>query len=828
MNALTRIGRATGGWLRTVAGVFAGWLAMLPPWAPADVAAGHLARFAQPRPLANLLARRDARSLAAMIRAGGASRAVALARLDRSAPVSPRELLDSVDEADLVHPVARLLVQHPDEAARSAVLYQAALAPAETGGLALSTVFSVTARMAETLMTTHARVVLEYALLLSQQPIDPYEPPGLLALAREAAAVIIAEHPELDSEMHDSLHGAPPAPVVQIVAAGLHLRRGPKSPAIVAALAAWSPNRPQARGFLQLIDARFEAGPVRPAPSRPSMTWQALLAVLGRGAAVVLPLIVSAVAGWMGAARVEQDPPIDPSLGAALTILGVLFAIDVYVSEQSAARLPGVLARHAGRARSLTAAYASAFALVVAATVRWADPTLAREAAWAGLVASGLFIAAAVFLLRAVVARLEPASAAAQFVRNRAWALMRSGAHLRRIRGRAMELKQLVAGLRPIRLVLSPVTSERREPISTGKRGFLLPNARTLRALSERQPYHDGHLTLNLSVSLGTIVRAHEEVASVTSDEDTHPPERELRAARRTVRRVRRVDPSDDVGDAVSGLVGLVGELIDADNHQAAQRVGQSLVRLVDMYLAGAHRRRQAPELGDDIGALPVLPALRDALSALTELAVHARGHALELVLGVIDDILQLAEPEDYGPAILYGRTVGSDAGPHVSSELLRLAGRRSLEIRDDMTLGLIRNELATRIAAGNREHLNTAAEITALAMWLDYFRSPLFWTWLENLLDLTNANHLSKAVQVGAAALEARVYSVALDVALAIADSHPQAIATAGQLAANPEFVSRARIWADQAGGYLGPSPGDAIDRFVRFSEGVHPAVQP
>lgn len=806
--------------VQRLASRLASLLLVLPNWKLIDYLIAVLVRAAQPLPWAPDISGLPTSDVAKMARARGGLRAIALSHLEQG--VGPSDLMSVVSEGYLVQPAARLIALHPDAAARSETIYQSILAQAEVGPQRLATAFLVTWKTAETLQTSHASTILRHALVLANQPIDPYQPPGLHVLARQAAAAIVAEHPELDPQLHEILRGSPGRSVIEIIASGLHVRRRGIGNAVADALAAWRPDRARARSFLKMIDARFEAGPVRPDRAKRSLLRSRISSAAILLAAILVPALVSVVGAMLATRTLDIQSPAHPSLTAGLGVLGVLFAVDIYTSEQTAARLPGVLARYASRARSLVTAYAAAFTMIGAVVVERLWPASAPESTWTATLGAAMFVGASAFLLRAVVARLHPANAAAAFIRNRGWAVTRGGLVLNAIRIESLKGKTLVAGLRSVRLVASPVSTEVRHRISPRRRGFLLLRTRAMHRLTARAAWQEGRLTLNVSHSIGTIVRAHEEVASVTSDEDTVPTSGELRFAERAIR-VRSARPVDAVSEAAAVLVELAGDLMDSGDHQAADRVGQSLVELLDLHLSGVHHRH-IPLDGDE--ALPVVPPLVTALSGLASRAAGLRGRPLELMLGLIDDVLHLAREDDHAPVILMSVAQSSQPSRHVSSELLRLASRRALELKDEAAMVMIRRHLEREVAGGSTEHLQTGADVSALAMWLDYFRATRYWEWLRSILDLTRGDHVRIAVRVGAAALEARVFSVALDIVVDLLSADPRNVEEASRLADDPAFIASERLRAELGGGYLGASPGDAVSRFAVFLKTAGTAV--
>ena len=865
----------------------------------------------------------------AAVREGGVPRALALGWVSRRGlrRLEPAEVLVQVDREDEVVPAVNLLLAKgdPEEWAWDLVaLFEEEGAAGEWEELAsgrpdeagreeagsdqpapprprLTAAFLTVARSAAWLPPSTAEPLLLACLRVARRRVDPYQPRRHVLLARHAAANLVAEHPELDSALHHLFTGEPGEPLLGVVATGLRQRRTGRTYGVADVLAAWRPGVDRARLFTRAADSLLGSSSRRGGIRRrhSGRHWQGpLLHALAELAAVAAaPLL--ALAGGLAAVRwLTIDPPTTPNLGTALTLLGLLFGVDVWATEQTGIRLPGSLARHVNRTRSLHAAYSGVLTMTAGVFLGGLLPSIRQAASWATLVAIGYFVASAVLVLRSYAAGLEPGQAAASVVSLRRAAVVWAGSRFGRIQRRAMEIRRQAAALAHVRLVVTPPMREGSAVLPSRRRGFFLPSPRAMRRLLRRRPWRDGSLTLHLSRDVGRVVRTHTRVAVVTSDAGSRLERREVRRVRRLLA-TRSAAAIDQVAETAAVLLHLAGKLLDEADQQGADRVAQALVQLVEDHLSGVHAtQRVTPGVRP-----PSVPLLESLLKHLVAGAVASTsGSALAFRTQLTNEVLSWTRAQDGAPGLLLaavrreerrpldpealdseeegwvtGWEGGDESGGPAPSpeaglrrqavaEMLRLAAIHALELQDVDGLLPILDEMGARAlrwrgaeGTGSGVHLAAPSEIVATAMDLHPSAALILWRWFARLADWreTTAGQdpcpkmeddqaqqdqarqgrrerpegapgpaLVAAARVGAAALEAGKFSIALEVAICLSrrmEDGPEAVRGALE---SPTYLRREAIRSERRGGYLGERPADVILRFARFVGRLTPAI--
>lgn len=775
-----------------------------------------LCRLAQPAHLREALSP-DCAQLAVIAVRSEAGRAIAAGRLVSEA--DPADLLKEVVDEYLAHAVSRLIVQHPDREAVSRLCYNAALSPSEAGKWRLSAALIVTARCSPDLLATHARKVLSLARRMACQSVDPYEPPGVAALAQLAGAQLIAHHPELDDDALRFLEVGSSIRVERMILAGLHLRNDLDPVTVIGSLEAIKPSRDRAIAMMAQIDSRAQPVVLREPPTlgsfRRSAAWAPrLLSWMG-------PPSIIAMSAYFGPEYLSSVDVGSVDLSGALAIFGALFAVDVFVSEQSAKRLPGVLSRHASRAKSLSAAYAAALSLLVAVGVGWLDasPSPARD--WAQAASTLVVLLATAFVLRGVISRLDPTRAAEAFVRNRRSSTTRVGRRFRRMQVQAIADGKELASAGHARTASSPVVTVSRVPVRARRRGFVELRTRRLRALGKNRRWDQGDVILEVSSLPGTMVQAGSEFVSVSAQDGTSVSRAEVRAARRCFR-VARSEAVDRVAESATALVRLLGERVEDGDRQGAERTGLALIELSRGF-HGAPGLGTGNEGADDVP--PVSPVLLVLMQSLVGLAAKLHRRDLELVTTVIRELLNTLGKDHHGVSLLATLARGIDENEDAAVQLLRAAAERGLEVGDRRGLSLVRDGI-DQLQSGSGPQLDLVADLAAQAMWMDYFAAPTYWVWARSKASLSSSCGIPMALRIGAAAMEARLFSVALQVVADVHDKSPQQLEALVALAEDEDMVAREGLISGLGGGYLGRAPARSVSRFGNFAAGLASGV--
>lgn len=779
---------------------------------------GQLAKWAQPRPHGEELASCDRLELGRLSVSGQAGRSLACGRLVPGA--SPKSIMDAVESPEIVQPAARLLTMHPGTQSVSLACYETVLAPAESGSDRLAVAALVATRRSEAIETAHAKKLLSWAATLAKQPVDPYEPPGLAVLAQTAGASLLASNEALDPVALKLLRTASSKPLERLILAGHHLRSSLSPSAFTDVLTVIRASHDRARTMATIVDARqrpkaLDANPGRSRPWRMPAVGAALGAVVGPPAAVVL----------LGLALTNTFPDTNPTsfgLSSALAVAGALFAVDVFVGEQMANRLPGLVARHASRARSLMAAYSAVFSVFVVVVVRELGTGLSPESRqflnWSQLVAAIAALLGLGLVLRAVIATLDPARAAELFVSRRRSATERAGRRLRRIQRRSIDARSMISAAQHVRSVLSPILATTRRTISARRRGYIVVNRRRLERLATRNDdWVQGRVFLEFSATPGALVRQGSEIASLSSHEAKYPSTRDTEAASKALKIVapRGIDR---VAEGASDLVRMMENSLRDGNRSSAQRLGQCIAQMcIDFTAVGDTSLSRTTDMEV---VSPVIAAACGGLIAVSEVS---DGMDLALVTDTLEDILRWT-PTRYGAASFVVARISTSElkSDSAFNSLARIGAKRCLETLNSGPMILLRDKVSDRIADSRSGSMDLAADIAAQTMWLDYFSAADYWRWVSSTVDLFTSTGSQLILRVGTAALEARVYSVAVDIAVDVVRTPELSASHLVSLAHDREFVERETARSSVVGGHLGRSPGDAMLRFSDFVERI------
>jgi hypothetical protein len=731
-------------------------------------------------------------------------------------------------------PLVALVVGWRDDVPveRSTEVYQIIALGAVGGADQVQAALMVVAAKAETISAAHAAAILGRCLIFAGQPINPYQPPGLPLQAKVTAVALLQEHPELDVEIYARLRPNFERAALEVMAVALRGRPSGRPSAVVEVLRAWRPSVADAQSFAKECDVRYQSlaiatpRPVRIWPSLPG--WQ--LVTRHAGPFISAPLIALVFA--FSAAKFELvKPPFDPGLAEVLIAFGVLVTVHVVAAELSANRLPGILARHTSFPPSLWFSYGAAFTLLLSVGVSKVRPS--TPVSWSTNILAGLLVMSVFLVITALLRRTDPATAAQDFVDVRRHFSRQAGRYFGRIRRDAEVLRDLAAGLSFVRLVIAPAKTERRAVIAASDRGFFVPAAGKLKALARSDLWNSGRLTLSIAANLGTIVNGREEIGAVVPDYETAIPRRELRRAARVLH-VRPIRGVEQVGEAATSLVEMLDELSSHGNMGGAERVGESLLALLqDHLLAVRHENGRGDGSREQIS--PVVPALRACVRALMSSLAHTRSRSQEALLTeIIGKILQLGTRGEDVPVMVVADFNELASAPTAASKeepLIRDVSLRSLETSDQGGLLLVQKAIEDRLrdaAGGFRPTaVQIAAELCSNAVWLDYRLAPNCWRWYWRITNDQQAGggRVLGAVRVGAAGLLSGTISIATDVAMRLRELNVN-FGQIRTLLSDPAIIAREQAISDLGGGYLGTSAGDALLGCVDFCADTAAAV--
>jgi hypothetical protein len=760
-----------------------------------------------------------------------AGRVIVLGLAPQGIPV--RDLLDQVTGPELRVPVADAIGRCADVIARSEFLYQAiCLSGPEVSRDQRAAVLIAAARTADTLLSTQARQILVQCLILAGQPVDPYEQPDLELLGRRSATAILQEHPALDVVVHDRVTAGVWSADAEILAAALVGRPRGRAEAIADFLGRWGPAPAMALRFAAAVDVtRTATEAPRIVKIGDNRRWTAFRRIAAEAVKKFGAPLVVAVTVYVAWRLRLSGAPLRPALGEALAALAVVAAIHVVSAQLAAARLDGVLARHSTSSIPLAVSYWSAV-LMAASASALQHSRLDQAVAWGATVSTVLFAAGAVAAAWSLVRQTDPARAAELFADNRASFYRRSGKRQGRFQARARVFREGAARLGFISLTSEPVYVERRTPIVTARRGAHVPSLRRLRRIQSRPLWSDGHVRLQVLALVGTIVSAGSEIGAILPDASSEVPPAERRRAAKALR-LHSAKRVEEAAEGAVVLTDVTARLARMGDHGGAERTGEALQDLLRIHLDAARRSRRGKIATD--GPLPVTPALKDTVDALT---VHFRDSKSATELNVLGELLQrivlLGNKSDAAVMLIAARLSVLDATvPAVRiASLLRVMARSCLHADDRSLLRQVQDEARKRYGQGNMtadEFVEVGADIPALAAWINQPAAPAAWRrFWDSTQAMANAEvRIHGACRVGAANLAAGSITVAIDVVLSLRSAGID-LAKLADAVKNSEYVAREAWLSELGGGYLGESPKEAVGQFADFAQSAGTYIGP
>jgi len=780
-----------------------------------------LAEYPQAQPLRSL----PSHTLVGLVRRDPATASVILGRGYTEIPVG--ELMAVATQPELAFVVAQAVSKRRDAAVqRSTTLYQIIALGTRLGRSQVIPALMVVAAEAQTISTSEAAAILRTCLNIAAQRVNPYEPPGIIQLAKAAATTLLQEHPELDGEVHSRLRPHFERAALEVIAVALRARPAERPSAVVRVLQAWRPSVANAASFARECDSRSRAVAIdapRPLRLRPSVPGATVLA-RKVGPFLVAPAI-AVISAYLAGRLAWSNPPFDIGLAEILIAFGVLITVHIVAAELSATRLPGVLARHTSFPPSLWLSYGAATTLLLASGYNKMYPSV--PVLWSTNILTALLGGSVFLVMVALLRRTDPATAVEDFVKARRDFNQNAGSDLGKLRRQSEAFRDLATSLSYVRMVMAPAKTERRSVIQASRRGLFVPSGKRLVALQSSDFWTSGRLAINVAATVGVMVNRRDEIGAVVPDYETAIPKKELRRAVRvlTVQQVRDIE---QVGEAVGNLVEILNELALHGNAGGAERVGQAMVSVLSDHMAAVRAGKDRYSRGQQ-NVAPVIPALKTCISSLMSALAHAQNRTQAGVLvEVITNVLRMGVAGDDAPALVMANLSELSTMPSAATDaepLLRAAGLRCLETFDRLGLTLVQREIEERLGGRQRGQVRSsitqiAAELCANAAWLEYRLAPGCWRWywgatqpLGLLMD-----RVLGAIRIGSAALMSGTISLAVDVALRLRESGVDLQPPRNMLLANSELVAREQAVSDLGGGYLGTSAGDALLACIDF----------
>lgn len=788
-----------------------------------------------------------------------------------------RELVDlavggaEVGDGDWRLPVVWWLKRHIPPADLVVYTHAALCAPDPAGSsdrrLALH--LRLAGHVATFLSEQQARDILSIALARTREPMDPYTPGGSRLVARAVVRALLEQRPELDDHIHATLqiqrgeHPTPadaPLPVeVRLLTMALRGRATGTGAALTRTAVAAGLGSEQLQAAARLADSTLISEP-RLRTTDPSRAPWTVSAAIGRhGLPWVAPPAITIAAAAVVHRAEWNTAPLAIGLAEAIALLALLVTVNVFTVTLSATRLPGIVARSAGRPWLLLFSYSAALTLLalvlakphIAGSVSW----LQTASGWAALAAFILHVfslLAAMFLL---LRRTDAARATAGYLAATAPTARATGRRLGRIQARTVILRDALASVPAVTMTPDTIAGEWSQEITGRRRGFFTPSLTALRRLLDR-PAFAGGMRLRIIAGLGTIVDRDGTIATLVPARDQTVTPR----LARTTTAVLRTRPSARVEDIASGAVALTQTALDlarVGDIGTAHTVAQHVVSLLTQHIAAARHARirtlrwhelrvqTAHIQGDSLRAeaeparvhartrdtepVPVIPALRDVLRVAIQARLNTREDHLDIQDTLIWPLLSATlQPEAAVAILIYKIPTNPDettAGATTTTELLRIAGIRALELRSallfDQALDHLRDTAAHTSGRANAIGISSVLAATATSFnpqWACHAADKVVKTIATHTPNQPTAAMLRvhSLWRIGAAGLACGALSVAVHAARMLHDAGEQHLLIA--LAADEDTLVTEAARSCIRGGYLGDHAQDALANYATF----------
>jgi hypothetical protein len=763
----------------------------------------------------------------------------------------------------LGEPAVQWLLHHGSgDGALTAAVHRALVAPASSGDALLYAALLLIPVVAASLSREQATTVWEFCLKHSAEPTDPYNPILLTEFARQGAVELLAERSELDLDIGSALPpyvGPTLAVAAELLASGLRRRAPDGGRALTAVLGSWSPSSAGALAFARATDGTV----AQVAAPEAKRSWAALagqqLYRLARNITALLAgPAVSGVVVWYTHLHHWRASAVTPGIAEAIAALTVVATVNIFTVQLSAQRLPGAIARVAGRPALIVASYSLTVTMVILSVFSDEIRLGAAAAGWARIILLVIFLFTFVGAMYVIVRRTDPQHGAEAFAAGTSAAHRAAGRRLGRAQAKAVSTRALLSDLIGFEQGIEPELVGVRTRIFATHRGLLLPSPRRLRRIAAISSVADGSVRIRISPGIGTTVSRGEQIAAILPASSTIVPKRLPRRVDAALR-VRGMRRLDDVGTSAVALVAMAVELAGSGDvgsayavaEVAAERVSEHVVatraaRRRQLARAARHavrvERRHPPHTlrtnvesasaavrARDNKPAPAIPALRDTVKATVRARLTDERQLADVTEKILGALLRHSELADSAAAMAV-LAVPDDwervrAHPSAVVEILIMSGVRALELRDRGTIALVRDRLQ-HLSDGHLEWtVDGASVLTALTCWLAPDTADEMFDWYVKLAAGVRATSGLYLCRIGGAALLAGVPSIAVRAAQAIlqmsSDLHVLRGIILGDLIRTREVAQ-----SDMRGGYLGRSPADALADFLTLAERLRPVL--
>lgn len=719
--------------------------------------------------------------------------------------------------------------------------------------------------VAEVLTLTQVRDIFAATLPLAVAVTDPYRPKPLSDVAGAAITGLVSRRPDLAADIARSVSldlAVPMTPEARLLALGLRQRPPDNGEAIVDVLAAAT----SGSTVLEFAEEASTTVAKKPADAdRPSdfRRVRALGAVVRTTGALGAPLAVAAgTVTWVR--RCGWSPPtnvLDLHVEAGLVALTLVATVNVFTVTLAAQRLPGPVARVAGRPAPILASYGSAAGMIAFALFPGHDHFWSAATGWARIGLTALFALALLATMSSVVSRTDPGRAAVAYLAATRGPAHRAGARLGRLQARGLTLRDTVHNAVGIALTPQPELVGTRARVFASRQGVLLPKGRRLRRLLASSELADGSIQVKVFGSFGGPVTRGQEIAA-SYPSRSHVVQRRLTRRIRRAMLVRRAPGINAAATAALALTAMALDLARSGDTGSARVVANVTANYVSDHVASARnarrvalrraaskaRRRAArqpaslrPDIGvaassgaaHDRDAVPEIPALNATITAVIRALVSQPGTQGDVPSDVVRGLLLWSSPAEstatLAAYLVPSRWAEIECSPAAVVNILMICAVWALENQHSATTTLVRaslEQLAIDAGGPTTERLDAvldgSAAVTAMSCWLSPEQSSDNYAWYTRLPEstLTSAAAYARLTRIGAAAHLAGTSGVAIRAAQAIAT------AGAGVLDGVEAFMLSAPIRIREAalsragGGYLGASPDDAVNNFFRLAK--------
>jgi hypothetical protein len=599
---------------------------------------------------------------------------------------------------------------------------------------------------------------------------------------------------------------------------------------LASLLEAWKPDEEGAIALGELSDTGFSAAdPVlteaRPLRRPPRLSWIAShLVPFFAG-----PLVALAIWGISKQSAVVLPDGLKVDAGVALGALALLVASHVVSAQLAAERLPGSLARFSSQPRGVVSGYSAGFVMVAASLASLRGP---NNPIWLQIatVEFAVFALSLVATLIALVRRTDAATAAVGFGRDQRLRFQASGERMGKIQRASKRAEKELESLPWARYGGSDPLSQRREPLQASSEGFSEIRVDRLRALDRRAAWKTRSLILHVGGGLGTLVHRDQELASIVParEAELEPLERDRAAA---VFRVRSEVAIEESAEGLSALTKLAADLAAQGNPGGANRASDALIGLLGEHLNACQAVRESSNETEREEIYPVNLALQMVLtSAVRGIGHRPTGLERRTLATIAARALAVSRSGDGGVAIAVTALPNPSERAPNSEELdvLWAAAARAVQIGGRGETSHVNSRLEKWIehqGSDTARLTEVAARITMLHLWIDQLSADARWEWFCGSTQSVAGQDERRisVIRIGAAALLAGCFSVAIRVALFMRDENVEALKTYLHLRNVSAWES---FLSDQYGFLLGSDPEEAMMTFLDFAKQVHDAV--